>query len=111
VLYNHAADLPNELSLKLKSMGNICDLLEAQPCYHKRNQMKTFDRVLFRRSGATNRSGIKQSLRPYSGYNKLMYGLNGRRLSMQVGSSREVVSTWRELSAIMAYGCVHYIVP
>jgi hypothetical protein len=73
--------------------------------------MKTFDRVLLRRSEATDRNGIKQCLRPYFAYNELMYGLNGRRLSMQVGSRRDkVVSTWRELSAIVAYGCVHYVV-
>ena len=87
MLYNRTTDLFNELSFKLITTGNNYDLLQAQSCCYKSNHMKTFDRILFRRSGATHHSGIKQSVEPYS-RNKLMYGLNGRRLSMEVGSTR-----------------------
>ena len=42
--------LTNCLSFKLITAGNSCDLLEAQSCCYKSNHMKTFDRILFRRS-------------------------------------------------------------
>jgi len=62
---NRTADLFNELSsFKLITTANSYDLLEAQSCCYKSNHMKTFDRILFRRSGATNHSGIKQSPGP-----------------------------------------------
>jgi len=59
LLYSLASDLFNELSFKLISTGNSCDSLGAQSCCYKSNHMKTFDRILFRRSAATNHSGIK----------------------------------------------------
>jgi len=61
LLYSRTSDLFNELSFKLISTGNSCDSLRAQSCCYKSNHIQTFDRILFRRSGATNHSGIKQS--------------------------------------------------
>jgi hypothetical protein len=65
VVYNRTTDLFNELSsFKLITTANSDDLLEALSCRCKSNHMKTFDRILFRRSTATNHSGIKQSPGP-----------------------------------------------